>query len=94
MYTAAKCEWNFSIYYHESISEEKNFTRFLINIFSSEIPFTTQRSSLYWKWRKWLTWGEHERRNEWKFENTVWKADREKSERQINKRKQESCGNR
>ena len=69
MYTAAKCEWNFSIYNHESISEEKIFTRFLIKIFSSEIHFTNQRSNLYWKWRKWLMWGEHERRNEWKFKN-------------------------
>ena len=69
VYTAAKCEWNFSIYNHESISEEKIFTRFLIKIFSSEIHFTNQRSNLYWKWRKWLMWGEHERRNEWKFKN-------------------------
>ena len=69
MHTAAKCEWNFSIYNHESISEEKIFTRFLIKIFSSEIHFTNQRSNLYWKWRKWLMWGEHERRNEWKFKN-------------------------
>ena len=25
--------------------------------------------NLYWKWRKWIMWGEHERRNEWKFKN-------------------------
>ena len=31
--------------------------------------FHDQRSSLYWKWRKWLMWDEHERRNEWKFKN-------------------------
>ena len=36
----AKCEWKFSIYNHESISEKKIFTRFLIRIFSSEIHFT------------------------------------------------------
>ena len=51
VYTAAKCEWNFSIYNQESISEEKILTRFLIKIFSSEIHFTNQRSNLYWKWR-------------------------------------------
>ena len=45
------------------------FTWFLVKIFSSEIHFTNQRSNLYWKWRKWLMWGEHERRNEWKFKN-------------------------
>ena len=66
MYTAAKCEWNFSIYDHESILEEKTFTRFLIKIFSSEIDFTNQRSNLYWKWRKRLIWSEQEIRNEWK----------------------------
>ena len=81
MYTAAKYEWNFSIYNHESMSEEKKFTRFLIKIFSSEIHFTNQRSNLYWKWRKWLMWGEYERRNEWKFIKTyVWIENREKSE--------------
>ena len=69
MYTAAKCEWNFLIYNYESISEEKIFTRFSINFSSSEIHFTNQRSNLYWKWRKWLMWGEHKRRNEWKFKN-------------------------
>ena len=51
VYTAAKSEWNFSIYNQESISEEKVLTRFLIKIFSSEIHFTNQRSNLYWKWR-------------------------------------------
>ena len=38
-------------------------------------------------------WGEHGRRNEWKFKAFVWEENREKSERQINKRKLESCGN-
>ena len=33
VYTASKCQWNFSIYNHESISEEKIFTRFLIKFF-------------------------------------------------------------
>ena len=61
VYTAAKCEWNFLFYSHETISEEKIFTRFLIKISSSEIHFTNQRSNLYWKWRKWLMRGEHER---------------------------------
>ena len=37
--------------------------------FSSGIHFTNQGSNLYWKWRKWLLWSEHERRNEWKFKN-------------------------
>ena len=82
MYAAAKYEWNFLIYNHESISEEKIFTKFLIKIFSSEIHFTNQRLNIYWKWRKWLMWGEHERRNEWKFKNIVWKENREKSEQQ------------
>ena len=67
VYTAANCQWNFSICSHESVSEEKIFTRFLIKIFSSEIYFMNQRSNLYWKWHKWLMWGEHKRRNEWKF---------------------------
>ena len=95
MYTAAKCEWNFSIYNHESISEEKIFTRFLIKIFSSEIHFTNQRSNLYWKWRKWLMWGEHKRRNEWKFKNIRMKRKQRKIRitRQVIRRKQESCGN-
>ena len=81
MYTAAKCEWNFSIYNHESISEEK--------------VFTNQRSNLYWKWRKWLMWGEHERRNEWKFKNIPMKRKQRKIiiTRQIVKRKLEKCGN-
>ena len=74
MYTAAKCELNFSIYNHESISEEKIFTRFLTKTFSSEIHFTNQRSNLYWKWRKWLMWGEPERRDEWKFKNILVKS--------------------
>ena len=67
MYTAAKCERNFSIHNHERISDEK-ITRFLIKIFSSEIHFTNQRSTLYWKKCKWLMGGEH-KRNEWKFKN-------------------------
>ena len=40
-------------------------------------------------------WGEHEKKK--KNENlktSLWKEDREKSERQINKRKKESCVNR
>ena len=93
MYTAAKCGWIFSIYNHESISEENIFVRFLITFFSSEIHFTNQRSNVYRKWSKWLRWDEHERRNEWKFKTYVWKENREKSERQIHKRKLESCGN-
>ena len=47
----------------------KNFYQIFDKNFSSEIHFTNQRSNLYWKWRKWLMWGEHERRNEWKFKN-------------------------
>ena len=76
VYTVSKCERNFSIYNHESISEEKLFTRFLIKVFSSEIHLTNQRSNLYWKWCKSLMWGEHERRNELKFKNIVWKENR------------------
>ena len=41
----------------------KNFYQIFDKIFSSEIHFTNQRSNIYWKWRKWLMWGEHERRN-------------------------------
>ena len=46
-----KYEWHFSIYNHESISEENFLTRFLIKNVSSEIHFTNQRSNLYWEWR-------------------------------------------
>ena len=75
--------------------KEKIFTRFLIKIFSFEIHFTNQRSNLYWKWGKWLMWGEHERRDEWKFKNMRMKRKQTKIRitRQIIKRKQESCGN-
>ena len=64
VYTAAKCEWNFSVYNHESISEENLFHRFLIKFFSSGTLLTNQRSNLYWKWRKRLMWDEHKRRSE------------------------------
>ena len=87
MYTAAKCEWNFLIYNHESISEVKIFTRFLINFFSSEIHFTNQRSNLHWKWRKWLMWGEHKRRNEWKFKNIRMKNQNNKADHKKKTRK-------
>ena len=87
MYTAAKCDWNFLIYNHESISEEKIFTRFLIKIFSSEIHFTNQRSNVYWKWRKWLMWGEHKRRNEWKFKNIRMKNQNNKADHKKKTRK-------
>ena len=87
MYTAAKCEWNFLIYNHESISEVKIFTRFLIIFFSSEIHFTNQRSNLYWKWRKWLMWGEHKRRNEWKFKNIRMKNQNNKADHKKKTRK-------
>ena len=77
MDTAAICEWNFSIYNHESISEEQIFTRFLIKIFSFEIHFTNQRSSFYWKWRKWLCESNtKEEMNEY-LKTNVWKENRE-----------------
>ena len=85
VYTAAKCQWNFSICSHESVSEEKKFTRFLIKIFSSEIHFTNQRSNLYWKWCKWLMWGEHKRRNEWKFQNIHMKRKQKNQKDQLMK---------
>ena len=72
MYTAAKCEWNFSIYSHESISEEKIFTRCFIKIFSSEIHFTNQRSNIYWKWRKWLMWGDTKEEMNENLKTYVW----------------------
>ena len=50
--------------------------------------FTNQRSNLYWKWRKWLMWGEHERTNEWKFKNIRIKGNRKiRITRQIIKKK-------
>ena len=77
MDTAAICEWNFSIYNHESISEEQIFTRFLIKIFSFEILFTSQRSNFYWKWRKWLCEANtKEEMNEY-LKTNVWKENRE-----------------
>ena len=48
----------------------KNFYQiFDENFFFWNTFFTNQRSNFYWKWRKWLMWDEHERRNEWKFKN-------------------------
>ena len=67
----------------------------LIKLFSSEVHFTNQRSNLYCKWRKWLMWGEDERRNEWKFKNLRMKRKQRKIRITwpITKRKLESCGN-
>ena len=79
MYTAAKCEWNFSIYNHESISEEKIFTRFLIKIFLLKYisrikdQFSIENDVM-------AMWGEHKRRNALKFKNILWKGNTEKSE--------------
>ena len=40
------------------VFQKKNFYQIFDKIFSFEIHFTNQRSNLYWKWRKWLMWGE------------------------------------
>ena len=39
-------------------------------LFLPEIHFTNQRSNLCWKWRKYLMWGEHERRMNENLKNT------------------------
>ena len=60
---------NFQLTIISEFQKKKNFTRFSIKIFFSEIHFTSQRSNLYEKCCEWLIWGEHERRNEYKFKN-------------------------
>ena len=62
----------------------KNFAKFLIKIFFSEIHFMNQRSNVYWKWCTWCTGGEHKRRNEWKFK----KHTDEKKYRHLKQKKQ------
>ena len=49
--------------------KKKFLPDFWWNFFFWNTFFTNQRSNFYWKWRKWLMWDEHERRNEWKFKN-------------------------
>ena len=57
--------------------KKKIFTRFLINIFSSEIHFTNQRSNLYWKWRKWLCEVNTKEEMNENLKSSVWKENRE-----------------
>ena len=60
--------------------KKKIFTRFLINIFSSEIHFTNQRSNLYWKWRKWLCEVNTKEEMNENLKTCMWQENREKSE--------------
>ena len=87
--TAVKCEWNFSIYNHESISEEKKFTRFLIKSFLLKyISRIKDQISIENDVNDYVRWTRN-------LKTYVWKENREKNRttRQIIKIKPESWGN-